>query len=129
MRLFGAASPKRHIAYGSSEWIEKLNLGVLKRWKPGMNPDRKTTRVYKKDGKTKYHGTRHLKPSQNHSSISSIASLSLIWKYTIENHGVLKRKLPKILGDRLRDHFPSIENDPKFQTIWLMMAYIKMASP
>ena len=65
MRLYGSVSPKRHIAWASSSWIAKLDLGPLKGWKPSMNPDKKTAHVYKTStGEKKYQGSRHLKGTQ-----------------------------------------------------------------
>jgi hypothetical protein len=65
MRLYGSSSPKRHIAWSSSTWIVKLDLGKLKGWKPEMNPDKKTTNVYRDaSGKKRFYGSKHLKPTQ-----------------------------------------------------------------
>lgn len=64
MKLWGSESPKRHIAWSSSEWVQSLDLGRLRGWKSGMNPN-KTARVYLDGaGRKRYVGSRHLKQTQ-----------------------------------------------------------------
>jgi hypothetical protein len=66
MRLYKSPSPKRHVAYANTTWVERFNLGRLIGWKPYMNPDHQTT-VHWVDpvtGKKKWHGSRHLKKTQ-----------------------------------------------------------------
>ena len=66
MRLYKSPSPKRHVAYANTTWVERFNLGRLIGWKPYMNPDHQTT-VHCVDpvtGKKKWHGSRHLKKTQ-----------------------------------------------------------------
>ena len=67
MRLYNGPSPKRHVAYCNSQWIEKLNIGRLKGWKKTMNHGRRNTveHVDKSTGKKKWHGSKHLKSSQS----------------------------------------------------------------
>lgn len=66
MRLYNGPSPKRHVAYCNSEWIEKLNIGRLKGWKKTMNEGRRNTveHRYEITGKKKWHGSKYLKSSQ-----------------------------------------------------------------
>ena len=66
MRLYGGPSPKRHVAYSSSPWIERFNVGRLRGWKPSDNT-KKNVAVWvdKATGKKKYHGTKHLKSTES----------------------------------------------------------------
>ena len=66
MRLYGGLSPKRHVAYSSSPWIERFNIGRLSGWKASENT-KKNTAVWvdKVTGKRKWHGTKHLKGTES----------------------------------------------------------------
>jgi hypothetical protein len=65
MYHYGHYSPKPHVAFSNSSWVACFSRGQLKGWKPSMNKDKKTTRVYKNAaGEKKWHGSKHLKPTQ-----------------------------------------------------------------
>lgn len=63
--MYGSATPKRHIAWCNSEWIQCLDLGALRGWRKEMNPN-KTARVYlDKRGVKRYVGSKFLKATQH----------------------------------------------------------------
>lgn len=65
MRLYGGPSPKRHVAYCNSEWVERFNNGKLRGWQKSHNKDRRNTvEYYDRSGKKVWHGSCHLKGSQ-----------------------------------------------------------------
>lgn len=66
MRLFQSSSPKRHVAYSSSPWVERFNLGRLTGWSPKMNKEKNTASyVDPITGKRKWHGTKNLKKTES----------------------------------------------------------------
>lgn len=66
MYHYGSSSPKRHIMFSNAPHICKLNLGRLLGWRSANNKDSKPCRSYiGKDGKRRFHGTKHLKKTEN----------------------------------------------------------------
>ena len=56
---------KRHVIFSNSPHVSKLSMGPLLGWKAILNQGRKPCRSYKgKDGKRRFHGTRHLKRTE-----------------------------------------------------------------
>ena len=70
---YGHFSPKPHLGLSNSKWIGRFNCGPLRGWKAHMNQERKTTVVYSRDGKKKWHGSKHLKSTQ------STPQLNVLW--------------------------------------------------
>lgn len=65
MYHYGSTSPKRHVIFSNSSHVSKLSMGRLLGWKAASNHGRKPCRSYKgKDGKRRFHGTRHLKRTE-----------------------------------------------------------------
>jgi hypothetical protein len=65
MYHYGASSPKRHVIFSNTPHVAKLSLGRLLGWNAAMNKGKKPCRTYQgKDGKKRFHGTRHLKRTE-----------------------------------------------------------------
>ena len=79
MRLFKSDSPKRHVAYSNSPWVERFNLGRLTGWKPNDNK-KKNTAVYVDPitGKRKWHGTKNLKGTEPLPQLSLLSTMVLL---------------------------------------------------
>lgn len=73
MRLYRAPSPKRHICYSNSAWVERFNIGRLKGWKKSMNQDQRNTVEYRDaNGKKRFHGSRNLRKTESRAQILSL---------------------------------------------------------
>ena len=78
MALYGAPTPKRHVLWGNSPGIQKLDLGQMKGWakkvqaQDASGEERvKTVKKYiNKDGRQCWKGDVGLKPSESETYFS-----------------------------------------------------------
>ena len=102
MRLFQSSSPKRHVAYSSSPWVERFNLGRLTGWSPKMNKEKNTASyVDPITGKRKWHGTKNLKKTE--SFPQTILIPIYIQTTNPHFHFPIKHPPDEVLSSSLRD--------------------------